>query len=80
MLFVTRPRNTKEVRSPSATIQMFPGKPNIQTVIDAEAENQIGAMGVMVCGTGSLSDDVRRVCRQRQAGSNIDFIEENFSW
>jgi hypothetical protein len=80
MLFVTRPRNTKEVRSPSATIQMFPGKPNIQTVIDGEAEKQIGAMGVMVCGTGSLSDDVRRVCRQRQARSNIDFIEENFSW
>jgi len=80
MLFVTQPRNTKEIRSPSATIQMFPGKPNIQTVIDREAETQIGAMGVIVCGTGSLSDDVRRACRQGQARSNIDFIEESFSW
>ncbi|OJD11290.1 hypothetical protein AJ78_07908 [Emergomyces pasteurianus Ep9510] len=80
MLFITRPRNTREIHSPSSTVQMFPGKPNVQTLIDAEIENQIGAMGVMVCGTGSLSDDVRRVCRTRQSGSHIDFLEESFSW
>ncbi|OAX82474.1 hypothetical protein ACJ72_03170 [Emergomyces africanus] len=80
MLFITRPRNTREIQSPSSTVQMFPGKPNVQTLIDAEIENQIGAMGVMVCGTGSLSDDVRRVCRTRQSGSHIDFLEESFSW
>jgi Ferric reductase NAD binding domain len=80
MLFITRPRNTKEIHSPSATVQMFPGRPNPDTLIDMEIENQIGAMGVLVCGTGSLSDDVRRVCRRRQAVSNIDFLEESFSW
>lgn len=27
LLFVTRPRSTKEIHSPSASVQMFPGKP-----------------------------------------------------
>ncbi|KAJ5155842.1 hypothetical protein N7492_008645 [Penicillium capsulatum] len=80
MLFVTRPRNTKEIQSPSATVQMFPGRPNIDTLVGMEAENQVGAMGVLVCGNGSLSDDVRRVCRRRQGQSNLDYVEESFSW
>ncbi|QSS60266.1 ferric-chelate reductase [Histoplasma capsulatum] len=80
LLFITRPRNTREIHSPSSTVQMFPGKPNIPTLVDAEIENQVGAMGVLVCGTGSLSDDVRRVCRTRKSGSHIDFLEESFSW
>ncbi|KAG9238146.1 ferric reductase like transmembrane component-domain-containing protein [Amylocarpus encephaloides] len=80
MLFVSRPRSTKEIHSPSATVQMFPGRPNIETLIDIEMENQVGAMGVTVCGSGSLSDDVRSAVRARQHARNIDFIEEAFSW
>ncbi|KAF4762736.1 hypothetical protein N7455_002221 [Penicillium solitum] len=80
MLFVTRPRNTKEIQSPSATVQMFPGRPNIDTLVGMEVDNQIGAMGVLVCGNGGLSDDVRRVCRKRQTQSNVDYVEESFSW
>ncbi|KAJ5925255.1 hypothetical protein N7454_007894 [Penicillium verhagenii] len=80
MLFVTRPRNTKEIQSPSATVQMFPGRPNIDTLVGMEVENQIGAMGVLVCGNGSLSDDVRRVCRKKQSKSNLDYVEESFTW
>ncbi|KAL2868246.1 ferric reductase family protein [Aspergillus lucknowensis] len=80
MLFITRPRNTKEIQSPSATVQMFPGRPNIDTLVGIEVENQVGAMGVLVCGSGSLSDDVRRVCRRRQDRTQIDFVEESFTW
>lgn len=80
MLFITRPRNTKEIQSPSATVQMFPGRPNIDTLVGMEVDHQVGAMGVLVCGNGSLSDDVRRVCRRRQSCSNIDYVEESFSW
>jgi len=80
LLFVSRPRSTKEIHSPSATVQMFPGRPNIATLMDAEIENQVGAMGVSVCGGGAFSDDVRRVVRDRQHISNIDFVEEAFSW
>ncbi|KAL8773003.1 MAG: hypothetical protein Q9209_002023 [Squamulea sp. 1 TL-2023] len=79
-LFVTRPRSTKEIHSPSATVQMFPGKPNVDTLIEMEAENQIGAMGVSVCGTGGLSDDVRAAVRRRQGVRNIDFLEQGFTW
>ncbi|KAI5292422.1 hypothetical protein KEM52_006369, partial [Ascosphaera acerosa] len=80
MVYVTRPRNPHEVSSASATVQVFPGKPNLQKIIDEEIVHQIGAMGVMVCGSGGLADDIRRVCRNRQDTSNIDFIEEAFSW
>ena len=80
LLFVTRPRSTREIHSPSATVQMFPGRPNIKTLIDMESENQIGAMAVTVCGTGSLSDNVRRAVRQRQMTSNVDLVEESFTW
>ncbi|TVY23636.1 Ferric reductase transmembrane component [Lachnellula hyalina] len=80
MLFVSRPRSTKEIHSPSATVQMFPGRPNIETLMDIEMENQVGALGVSVCGSGALSDDVRRAVRTRQHAGNIDFVEEAFSW
>jgi NAD(P)H-flavin reductase len=80
MLFVSRPRSTKEIHSPSATVQMFPGRPNIETLMEIEMDNQVGAMGVSVCGSGALSDDVRRAVRNRQYYGNIDFVEEAFSW
>ncbi|OTB08445.1 hypothetical protein M426DRAFT_51954 [Hypoxylon sp. CI-4A] len=80
MLFVSRPRSTKEIHSPSATVQMFPGRPNIQTLISMEAEQQVGTMGVTVCGPGALSDEVRQAVRGRQYDSCIEFIEEAFSW
>ncbi|OOF92021.1 hypothetical protein ASPCADRAFT_153320 [Aspergillus carbonarius ITEM 5010] len=79
-LFVTRPRNPREIKSPSATVQMFPGRPDVDTLVTMEVEHQVGAMGVMVCGNGGLSDDVRRACRQRQGGNELDYIEESFTW
>lgn len=79
-LFVTRPRNTKEIQSPSSTVQMFPGRPNINALVDMEIENQVGSMGVLACGSGGMCDDIRRVCRSRQYRSHIDFVEESFTW
>ena len=78
-LFVTRPRSTEEIHSPSSTVQMFPGRPNVETLLDLESKNQVGAMAVSVCGPGNLADDVRKAVRERQ-GRNVDFIEESFSW
>lgn len=79
-LFVTRPSSTKAIHSPSATVQMFPGRPNIDTILDREIDRRMGTMGVTVCGSGSLSDDVRRAVRAKMDIANIDFIEEAFSW
>lgn len=80
MLFVSRPRSTKEIHSPSATVQMFPGRPNIETLVGIETESQVGAMAVSVCGPGTLSDEVRRAVRSRMDNSSIDFVEEAFTW
>ncbi|KAF7561904.1 hypothetical protein G7046_g2257 [Stylonectria norvegica] len=80
MLFVSQPRSSKEIHSPSSTVQMFPGRPNIETLLNREQEQQVGAMAVSVCGPGALSDEVRRVLRGRQHRTTIDFIEEAFSW
>ncbi|KAK3899129.1 ferric reductase like transmembrane component-domain-containing protein [Staphylotrichum tortipilum] len=80
MLFVSRPRSTKEIHSPSSTVQMFPGRPNIDTLLGMEMESQVGTMAVSVCGPGALSDEVRRAVRNRQYQGSLDFVEEAFSW
>ncbi|KAK0260489.1 hypothetical protein B0A54_13707 [Friedmanniomyces endolithicus] len=80
LLFVTRPRSTKEIHSPSSSVQMFPGKPDVGALIEKEIGGQVGAMAVSVCGTGSLSDDVRGAVRERCERSEMDFFEEAFSW
>lgn len=78
-LFITRPRSAKEVHSPSSTVQMFPGRPNVETIIQQECENMVGAMAVNTCGTGELQDEVRRCVRARQTTWNIDLVEESFT-
>jgi len=80
LLFVTRPRSNREIHSPSATVHMYPGKPDVGALVEAEQRNQIGAMAVSVCGTGSLSDDVRKAVRDRCEDTEMDFMENAFSW
>lgn len=80
LLFVTRPRSTKEIHSPSSSVQMFPGKPDVGALIQKEQEKQVGAMGISVCGTGGLADDVRKAVRDRCTETEIDIFEEAFSW
>lgn len=80
LLFVTRPRSKQEIHSPSSSVQMFPGKPNVQALMDQEMQEGIGAACVSVCGTGSLADDLRRAVRERENNWNVDFREESFSW
>ena len=81
-LFVTRPRSTKEIHSPSDTVQMYPGKPNVDALVEMESREQIGTMAVSVCGPGGLGDDVRHAVRmkQQQKKKNVDFLEEGLGW
>ena len=79
-LFITRPRCTKEIHSPSSTVLMYPGKPNVDALVEMESREQVGAMGVSVCGPGGLGDDVRDAVRRRQRVRNVDFLEEGFGW
>ena len=80
LLFVSRPKDSREINSPSSSVQMFPGKPNIQAIVDQEVEQSIGAIGVTVCGVGGVADEVRKACRQWMGRVSIDFEEESFSW
>lgn len=80
-LFVTRPKNSRQIVSQSSTVQMFPGRPNIPTLLSKEVGEQMGAMCVTVCGPGALADDVRAAVRMVQDhGSVVDFVEESFTW
>ena len=79
-LFVIRPRSAAEVTSPSQTVQMFPGRPNIRVLLLNEVVDQVGAMCVTVCGPGGLADNVREVVREVQGCGVIDFVEEAFTW
>ncbi|TAQ89884.1 hypothetical protein B7494_g1839 [Chlorociboria aeruginascens] len=79
-LFVTRPKNPKEIHSPSSTVQMFPGRPDVNMIIQNEVSGQVGAMVVTVCGPGGLADNVRAAVREVQEVGNVDFIEESFTW
>jgi hypothetical protein len=79
-LFVTRPKNTRDIVSPSATVQMFPGRPKIGHLLQSEVKEQTGAMCVTVCGPGGLADNVREAVRSVQDVSVVDFIEESFTW
>ena len=80
LLFVTQPKSARELVSPSATVLMYPGRPQPQVVLDKEIAERTGAMAVTVCGPGSLADSVRHAVRQRVETASIDFIEESFTW
>lgn len=80
-LFITRPKNPRDITSASATVQLFPGRPNIPMLLEKEVREQQGAMCVTVCGAGALADDVRSATRDvLDGGTVVDFIEESFTW
>lgn len=79
-LFITRPKNPREIISPSSTVQMLPGRPNVKHLLQAEVKEQTGAMCVTVCGPGGLADNVREGVREVQEDGLVDFIEESFTW
>ncbi|KAE8450255.1 hypothetical protein EG329_006683 [Mollisiaceae sp. DMI_Dod_QoI] len=79
-LYITRPKNPRDITSPSNTVQMHPGRPNVKLILQNEVKQQCGAMCVTVCGPGGLADNVREAVRDEQENGMIDFIEESFTW
>ena len=79
-VFITRPKNPSEIASPSATVQMYPGRPNVKLLLEKEMQKQVGAMVVTVCGPGGLADTVRAGVCEVQEDAVVDFIEESFNW
>jgi predicted ferric reductase len=79
-VFVTRPKNPRDIVSPSSTVQMSSGRPNVSLLLEKEAREQVGAMVVTVCGPGGLADNVRQGVREIQEDGVVDFVEESFTW
>ena len=79
-LFVTRPRNNREVQSGSGSVQVFPGRCDPQAVVEKAVQERQGAMAVTVCGPGGFADDVRRAVRKRVQVGVVDFVEEAFTY
>jgi predicted ferric reductase len=65
---------------PSVPVSIHHGKPCIQSVLEKEKADQIGAMAVSVCGPGGLGDSVREAVRNVQGEKTVDLFEETFSW
>lgn len=80
LLFVTKPRSTREVVSRSETVLMYPGRANPSVILEKEMRNRVGAMAVTVCGPGAFADDVRHAARAQIEEGTIDFVEESFTW
>ncbi|EFQ32870.1 uncharacterized protein GLRG_08014 [Colletotrichum graminicola M1.001] len=86
-LFVTRELiqqrhlPSPDISNSETVISYFYKRPDIMKLLQEEVENQIGAMFVMVCGPGGLSDDARAAVRQCQrSGHEVCFEENCFSW
>ncbi|MCJ1256226.1 hypothetical protein MMC24_004047 [Lignoscripta atroalba] len=80
LIFVTKPKSAREVVSPSATVQMFPGRANARVLVEKEMQERVGAMAVTVCGPGAFADDVRDAVRRVVGVGVVDFVEESFTW
>lgn len=81
LLYITRAALSQEIRSPSETVRMSRGRPDVESLILGEAAHKVGCMGVSVCAGGGLADEVRRASRLAiDRGVNLDFNEEGFGW
>ena len=80
MMFVTKPRDAREVRSRSETVLMYPGRANPKIIIAKEMISRVGATAVTVCGPGAFADDVRAAVRDNVGKGTLDFVEESFTW
>lgn len=81
ILHISRATLRQEIKSPSETVRMSRGRPDVRSILMDAARERIGCLGVSVCAGGGLSDEVRRASRFVVAqGVNLDFVEEGFGW
>lgn len=79
LVYLTGSCDISTLRRSIGAVEVFTGRPIFDELVRSEVENQIGAMGVVCCGSRGFSDDVRRVCRNAQGPTRIDLFEESFN-
>ena len=82
-IWVTRDRMVVESRSPSNSLFVRKGRPDLHQIVRREAGRRLGVVGVSVCGPVGLRDEARRAVRRVIAtgeggGNNVEFEEEAF--
>lgn len=81
LLFVSKPRNSEEIVSPSSTVKIFPGRCCPNVILDQVLPERVGATLISVCGPGAFADEVRVAARMKTGkGIFLDFVEEAFTW
>lgn len=80
-LYITRATLRQQIKSPSETVTMSRGRPDVLSILRESARDRVGCMGVSVCAGGGLADEVRRASRFVVAqGVALDLVEEGFGW
>ncbi|KAJ9652642.1 hypothetical protein H2198_008122 [Neophaeococcomyces mojaviensis] len=80
-LYITKATLRQEIKSPSETVRMTRGRPDVLSMMIDAARDRVGCMGVSVCAGGGLTDEVRRASRFVVGqGINLDLVEEVFGW
>lgn len=70
-----------ESRSPSSSLIVRKGRPDLLHIVSKEGDRRLGCMAVSVCGPGGLVSDARTAVRKSiKDGRNIDFVAEAFGW
>lgn len=81
LLHISRATLRQEIKSPSETVRMSRGRPDVRGILMEAARERVGCLGVSVCAGGGLADEVRRASRFVVGqGVNLDLIEEGFGW
>lgn len=81
LLYITRATLRQEIKSPSETVRMSRGRPDVLNILMDNARERVGCLGVSVCAGGGLADEVRRASRFAVGqGVNLDLVEEGFGW
>ena len=85
-IWVTRDKKVVESRSPSCSLFVRRGRPDLEGIVRREAGRRVGVVGVSVCGPRGLRDEVRGAVRRviagegKDGGNNVEFQEEAFGW
>jgi predicted ferric reductase len=81
ILYITRAGLSQPIRSPSETVRMLRGRPDVLSLMEGEAAHKMGAMGVSCCSGGGLDDEVRRATRVLLSRNHqVIFESEGFGW
>ncbi|KAF3913160.1 hypothetical protein AA313_de0203992 [Arthrobotrys entomopaga] len=80
LVYITRPKADITQVSPTGSVELRPGRPNFDQIMDTEIQDSVGTIAATVCGPGAFQDSVRAAVRKQLHRVEMDFLEESFTW